>query len=223
MANCLRAAAIFGAAVFGFSVAAHASTIVLTFEGLQDEEGIANYYDGGLGAGGSGPGPSDGITFSSNSLALISAAGGGGGNFSGNPSGNTVAFFLNGTGDIMNVSGGFTTGFSFFYASASQASTGSPGEVDVYSGPDGTGTLLASLTLDDTPDPYTSWVPVGVSFSGTAESVNFGGSANYIGFDNITLGASTAAGAPEPASMALLGAGLLGLGVARQVRRRRSR
>ncbi|HTB15106.1 MAG TPA: PEP-CTERM sorting domain-containing protein [Bryobacteraceae bacterium] len=179
-----------------------AGVVTLTFEGLKDEEAVDNYYNGGLGGSGSGPGPSDGIVFSSNSLAIIEDADGGTGNFSNPPSGDTVLFFLSGAGDTMNVAAGFTTGFSFFYSDQ----VGFTGSVDVWSGLNGTGTLLASLSLPSTPNPYTVFVPIGVTFAGTAESVNFGGSANFIAFDNITLGSSTAGGSvPEPTSIILFG------------------
>jgi len=195
-------------------VSAKAGTTVLTFEGLQDLEPIGSYYDGGLGGFGSGPGPNYGITFGPDSLAVISGADGGSGNFSGSPSGSTVAFFLNGSGDVMDVPAGFDTGFSFFYSAVVY-----PGSVSVYSGLDGTGSLLASLNLPVTPSggtgctygAYCPWFPVGVSFAGTAESAIFSGSANYIAFDNITLGASSPVGAPEPTTLALLGSSLLGL------------
>lgn len=193
---------------------ASANVITLTFEGLQDEEPILNYYNGGTGGFGSGPGPNYGIAFSSDSLALISYTAGGSGNFTNAPSGDTIAFFLSGAGDTMNVAAGFTTGFSFYYAAAYD------GSVSVYSGPDGTGTLLANLALPATPNPYTQWVPIGVSFAGTAESVIFSGAANYIGFDDITLGASLPPGAtPEPSAclIALVG----GLGFAGYGWRRR--
>jgi hypothetical protein len=178
----------------------HAGVVTLTFEGLQDNEAIENYYNGGFGGNGSGPGPNYGITFGSDSLALISSADGGSGNFSNNPSGDTIMYFLSGPGDVMDVAAGFTTGFSFYYADQ----VGFTGEVDVYSGLDGTGTLLQTLSLPTTPDPYTVWVPIGVTFAGTAESVVFTGSANYIGFDNVTLGSSTP-GVPEPTSVLLFG------------------
>jgi hypothetical protein len=176
------------------------AAINLTFEGLQTYEPIENYYDGGFGGLGSGPGPNYGITFSANSLAIIADSAGGGGNFENNPSGDTIAFFLIGTADTMNLAAGFTTGFSFYYSSFSVASTGSPGSVTVWSGLNGTGTELADLTLLDTGNngpagaQYNMWVPIGVTFAGTAESVDFGGSANYIGFDNITIGSATATG-----------------------------
>ena len=126
-------------------VGAQAAVITLTFTGLGDQEPIDNYYNGGFGGFGSGPGPNYGIIFSSDSLALISSLDGGSGDFSNvpPPATNTIAFFLNGVGDTMDVPAGFTTGFSFYYAAAA----GIGGSVDVYSGLDGTGTNLAHLDL----------------------------------------------------------------------------
>lgn len=204
-------AVIFALAV----VSAQASTVVLTFEGLQNLEPVTNYYNGGTGGFGSGPGPNYGITFGSDSLAVISGASGGSGNFAGAPTMPTILFFLSGPGDVMDVPAGFTTGFSFFYSAVVY-----PGTVAVYSGLDATGTLLASISLPVTPSggagctygAYCPWIPIGVSFAGTAESVNFTGTANYIGFDNVTLGAPTPGGeTPEPASLMLLGSGLVGV------------
>ena len=40
-----------------------ASNFVLTFNGLQNREEVLNYYDGGTGSLGSGPGTNYGITF----------------------------------------------------------------------------------------------------------------------------------------------------------------
>jgi hypothetical protein len=210
--------------VFAVTVSlARAGTVVLTFEGLQNQEPIMSYYNGGLGGFGSGPGPSYGITFGADSLAIISGAAGGTGNFSGSPSGTTIAFFLSGAGDVMDVPVGFDTGFSFFYSAVVY-----PGSVTVWDGLDGAGTLLATLDLPVTPSggapectygSYCPWFPIGVPFSGTAESVVFSGTANYIGFDNITLGASTPEGqVPEPGTMALFGSGLAFL---RMMRRRK--
>ena len=185
------------------------SVVTLTFEGLQDGEYINNYYNGGYGlladpftglptsTNGSGPGPNYGITFGSDSLALITINAGGSGNFSGNPSGNTVAFFLTGPGVVMNASKGFSNGFSFYYAASS------PGSVTVYDGFNGTGNILATLSLSanvtSTNCPvvndsitYCNWQQIGVQFTGTARSVNFSGAANFIGFDNITLGTNVA-------------------------------
>lgn len=182
--------------------------ITLDFEGLKDHEKIMNYYNGGFGGGvmggaPSGPGPNDGITFLSDSEALTSNQAGGSGNFRNEPSPNNVLFFLSGGGDIMNVSGGFTGGFSFFYSSPLA------GTVTVWSGPNGTGTQLASIDLPAlqlSSNVYDTWAPIGVAFNGAAGSVNFSGTANFIAFDNVTLGSAVPTGAatPAPSSLAVI-------------------
>jgi hypothetical protein len=220
-------------AVVGAATSAPASTIVpttvvLTFDQLgnipisQDDgmEPILNYYAGGYAGNGTascgftvcGPGPNYGITFESNAIVGTSKDFGGSGNFSGEPSPNGAVSFYIGTGDIMNVAGGFQTRISFFYSAVMF-----PGTVSVWSGPDATGTLLTMRNLPSTPSggdscnqPYCPSFPIGVSFSGVADSVDFGGSADGIGFDNITLPITAT---PEPAALVLVGSGLLGIAV----------
>jgi hypothetical protein len=166
--------------------------VTLTFEGLQNFEPIGEYYNGGSGGFGSGPGPSYGVNFSGNALAITDADSGGSGNFGGEPSSPNIAFFLTGGGALtMNVPGGFERGFSFYYSAINN-----PGLIRVYDGVNGSGTVIATLTLPTTPfngapDPtgaFSPFVPLTVEFTGTARSVDFGGTANQIGFDNITLG-----------------------------------
>ena len=169
------------------------STTTLTFEGLADYEAVNQFYNGGTGGNGSGPGTNYGISFSPNSLALRDSDAGGSGNFGGEPSPDTVLFFTSGTA-IMSIPAGFTTGFSFYYAA-----TTNPATVIVYDGPNATGNVLATIPLPVTPtngapDPtgtFSPFVPIGVTFNGTARSVDFGGSVNQVAFDNITIGSAT--------------------------------
>jgi len=170
------------------------SVYTMTFEGLKNGEGIGEYYNGGVGSMGSGPGPSFGVSFGSGALVLTNQSAGGSGNVSDNPSGVTTAGFLSGGGLVMNVPAGFTSGFSFYYAAPS-----SPGNIQVYDGLNATGTVLATVPLPATGGncngsqyAYSCWKTTGVSFSGVAKSVNFAGTANQIAFDNITIGSQTA-------------------------------
>lgn len=207
------------AALGSFSASA---VTVLTFEGLQNLEPVANYYNGGFGGNGSGPGPAYGVTFSGATLAIIDADAGGTGNIGGEPSPSTAMFFLDAQNAVMNYAAGFDTGFSFYYTAIN-----SPGSVTVWSGLNATGTLLATIQLPVTPsdggDPngaFSPFYPVGVTFAGTAQSIDFGGTANQIAFDNITFGSETPVGVPDGGASALmLGLGLLGLGVLRRIKK----
>jgi hypothetical protein len=212
--------------------AASAATIVLNFDGLNGSvnEGPLNYYNGGFGSAGTGPGPNYGVVFSSNSITGIEAGQPGANtNTAEAPSAPNILFFLTGGADTIDVAAGFTTGFSFYYSAVNQ-----PGVINVYSGLDETGTLLASLNLPTTlnnggGDPnclgtnFCPFVPIGVTFAGTAMSVDFGGTANQIAFDNITFGSATAGGGvPEPASWALMLLGVGGLGATLRGSRRKA-
>jgi hypothetical protein len=229
----------------------YASSFTLNFEGLLDSETIGNYYNGGLGGSGSGPGTNFGVTFSSDATAFIqnnqSVLGGvtDTGLFGGEPSPYTVMLFCDASQaapcngltspQTIDVAGGFNSGFSLYYSAPFSA-----GQFDIFSGLDGGGTDLTpggvALPLTPAGDagsnpgpnqpadnncdgygnasnpgvPFCPFVPVSVSFSGTAESVVFTGATNLIAFDDMTFGA------PEPATWLLIGTGLAGIALYRR-------
>lgn len=205
------------AALLAVSGVASADVITLDFEGLKNGEAVQNFYNGGTGSLGSS-GTNYGVSFTSATLALIDSDAGGGGNFANEPSASTIMFFLGAATPILNFAAGFDTGFSFFYTSATAAT------VTVWSGLDGTGDLLGSITVNaqfnqgcsgDPSGAFCNWTAAGVAFSGVARSINFGGTADQTGYDNITFGSATP-GVPEPGSLALAGLALLGLAASRR-------
>jgi hypothetical protein len=199
------------------------ATTVLTFEGVGNLASVNNFYNGGTDSLGNS-GTNYGINFSTTSLGLVDSDAGGSGNTANEPSGETTLVFLSGGAATMNVAAGFDTGFSFFYSSNS-----ANGFVTVYDGLNATGNVLATLNLaqqfsdgcaGDPNGQYCNWTPLGVTFAGTAMSVDFGGTANFIVFDDITLGSATPGSVPEPGTWAMMLLGFGGIGLSMRRRRK---
>jgi hypothetical protein len=223
---------LMGSALLFAAAQASAGTIVLNFDTLNGApdaaspfgyDEILQYYNGGtdlLGA----TGPNDGVSFTSNAIVGCEAGFAcADTNTAEAPSAPNIMFFLSGAAATINVAAGFTTGFSFFYSAVNQ-----PGVINVWSGLNDTGTLLATLNLPTTPangnpgcggEPFCPYSPIGVTFAGTAMSVDFGGTENQIAFDNITFG-SASPGVPEPATWGLMLLGIAGIGAAARLSRR---
>lgn len=211
--------------------AAQASVVSLNFEGIAPYPNgnnvfIQNFYNGGTSSIGTS-GNNFGANFSDNALLIcLNSTTVGCSNTSrgglGDPASQQGAlFFLTGTDTFLNFAAGFTTGFSFNYTAINN-----PGSIGVYDGLNGTGNLLTSLNLPTTtsgPCPgygagFCPFVPLGVAFAGTARSIDFGGVANQIVFDDITFGSVTPGPGtiPVPMSLALFGLGLAGLTAVRR-------
>lgn len=203
-------------AAFAASIPCSAAAFTLDFEGVGSQANINNFYNGGTDSAGNS-GVNYGVQFGANTLGLQESdpiA-----NFALAPSGQTIMFFLTGSA-ILNYNAGFDTGFSFYYTT-----TTFTGTVSVYDGLNATGTLLGSININalgtgpSPGNPFSNWAVGSLSFGGTAKSINFGGTVNQVGYDNITFGSTnptTASTTPEPASMAMLAAGLIGIEAARR-------
>lgn len=189
------------------------STVTFTFGALKNNEQALDYFSGAYGSAGSGPGPNYGITFSSNAVTLSGRKGN----------------LLTGNGSmVMNVQTQFANSFKLAYV------TLAPEVVSVWSGYNGTGLLLGSMTV--MPNwwchaiTHCGWANAGLPFSGTAASVTFSGGGSEFGIGSIKLGtrywskstgnvnammamrAATIMATPEPSSLLLLPTGLAGLG-----------
>jgi len=172
----------------GAGVNALASPFTLTFVGLQNNEEVLNYYDGGTGSLGSGPGTNYGITFTPSFLAIAVTG------FGDSPD----VGMLSGSSATMNVPGGFTNVLSFYYEDFDGS-----GSVTLWSGLNGTGVELGDIALS----AESSWVPVKASLSGKdAMSAVFSGTT--VEFGEIT---DVGPVLREPSSLLLVGTGAAGL------------
>lgn len=199
---------------------------VLNFEGATDGASLRDFYNGGRDSAGALP-PDNidrGVDFADPGFVARVAPGRfGPPSFFGNaPSGRTVMqfdLFEQGDSATINLAEGLRGTFAFAYSSL-QA-----GRIDVYSGLNGSGTLLASIRLGVTNGGpggdlrcraagavFCDWEQLSLSFAGTARSIEFGNVADGTLFDDLRFSGPpagfAAATVPEPASALIVGLGL---------------
>lgn len=201
-ANILKVTLAVGA-LFSAAAVAAAAPVVLDFEGIGNDTSIGSFYNTDYG-----------IVFSDNALALIDKDSGGTGEFGGEPSSSSIMYFTTGSSAWANIEVGFTNELSFHYTAINH-----PGVIKIWEGINGTGALLATLNLDLTPrngapDPsgiFSPLMPAGISFEGTAHSVEFAGVKNEIGFDDVTFGSKPVSVPDTTSSLFLLLPAIAGL------------
>ena len=162
---------------------------VVNFGRLKNLEFIDGFYDNGKGSLGSGPGPILGLQFTANAQIIVSASKGGSGNFINNPGGEPVMFFQTGNPVTITATNGVNTAVWFYY-SALQT-----GSATVYSGPNGTGNILASVTLPPNNSGCNTyklcvWTTVAVPLNTNAGSISFAGVPDYLAIGPIHLGSA---------------------------------
>lgn len=233
MANRLLLSAVAAIIAAAFASPASASFTYLDFENIApypnaSDVQIKGYYGGGTSSIGT-TGANYGVEFTSEArLICLNTAGTNCSDASkgglGIPSSAFGALYFPDANPTMNVAGGFDTAFSFTYSAFDDGTT-----VDIYSGLDGSGTLLASLALAATPTggcndsisygaTYCAFDSASIPFAGTAMSVVFNGVPARQVFDDFAFSARSAL--PEPATWAMMLAGFGAVGVS--LRRKRA-
>lgn len=191
---------------------AFAAPVTLDFEGATSFGSLNNFYNGGTDNQGAS-GTNYGVSFGPDALAFSNDPASP--NFSNAPTNGTVLNVVGADG-AMNVAGGFSGEASFFYSSVAATT------VDIFSGLNGTGSLLGTFSLganaqsgcSDT--AFCHWDLTSLTFNGIAQSIQFSSVwdselGTLAGIDNVTINP-----VPLPAGLLLLPSGLAMLGLARR-------
>lgn len=206
----MKTLAVIAAGLLAASLAQANAPVLVDFETPTSFASVLEHYNGGTDSAMVG-GADLGVSFTADALALQNDALDT--YFSNAPSPVGVMAPV-GADATMNVAAGFTGSVGFWYTADSFVVQG----VNVYSGMDGTGTLLASFNLvanaqadGCSSSAYCRFDKMTSTFAGTAHSITFGNAANMAAFDNISITA-----VPEPGAALMLSLGLAVLALARR-------
>jgi hypothetical protein len=185
--------AAFAGGALALCAGAANAVININFDAVTTFANVDGFYNGGTDSAGAS-GPNLGVGF----VNFTTTTG------FGETSQPNLAYVNSATG-VIDVAAGFDGRIAFTQGLFQ------PGSIDVYSGLDGTGTLLASASLPAS-NPL-ALAPYSLAFSGVAESVVFTEPFDAtFGIDDLQLGV------PEPAAWTLILIGFGGLGAALRAR-----
>ena len=162
---------------------ASATDYLMTFEGLGNSAFINGFYNNGGGG-------NFGVSFSANVRAFIDSDvyAVGSGNFANEPSPSTCMWSPANNASYINVAAGFTN-FTISYSTVN-----GPGTWEIYSGLDGTGTLLASGQLaalgsgaGDPTGNFSNWAVIDRSLLPNAHSVKLVAPTGGAFYDNLRI------------------------------------
>ncbi len=206
----MKQLAILTAGLLAASFAQANTAVLVDFETPTSFAFVEEHYNGGTDSA-MLAGANLGVSFTFDALALQNDAAGP--YFSNAPSPVGVMAPV-GANATMNVAAGFVGTVGVWYSADSFVLQG----VNVYSGLNGTGNLIASFNLvanaqadGCSSSAYCRFDQLTSSFAGTAKSITFGNAANMAAFDNISITA-----VPEPTTVLLMSLGLATLALRRR-------
>ena len=206
----MKQLAILTAGLLAASFAQANTAVLVDFETPTSFAFVEEHYNGGTDSA-MLAGANLGVSFTFDALALQNDAAGPYFSNAPSPVGLMAPVGANAT---MNVAAGFVGTVGVWYSADSFVLQG----VNVYSGLNGTGNLLASFNLvanaqadGCSSSAYCRFDQLTSSFAGTAKSITFGNAANMAAFDNISITA-----VPEPTTVLLMSLGLATLALRRR-------
>ena len=178
--------ALLAAVAQGVAVNSAQGAFTVDFDAVPTNDFVNGFYNGGTSSGGAS-GPNLGVDFLAGDWFTPTGFG--------QTSQPNSAFSQSGSGSV-NVAAGFTSQFGFTYGEFS------PTTISIWSGLNGTGTLLAITPLPV--NNVHAFDPVVITFAGTAQSVTISSGSGQFLWDDLSFGPASATPAPPTAVAAIV-------------------